>query len=177
MIWLKAWKRLKTRKVRFIVTMIKIKEIQNPSEKSTICNNILRALPNWFGHEASIVDYTDKVKEMPFYAAFDSDKVVGFIALKTHNIHTSEVCVMGILEDYHRQGIGKILIEHCESYCRRHKIEFLTVKTLDESAESISYQKTRQFYLSVGFKPLEVFPLHWDADNPCLFMVKHIKMV
>jgi hypothetical protein len=54
-------------------------------------------------------------------------------------------------------------------------MEFLTVKTLDESRASKSYEKTRLFYLSVGFKPLEVFPLLWDKDNPCLFMAKSIK--
>jgi hypothetical protein len=51
---------------------------------------------------------------------------------------------------------------------------FLTVKTLDESRESKSYEKTRKFYLSVGFLPLEVFPLLWDENNPCLFMAKSI---
>ena len=40
--------------------------------------------------------------------------------------------------------------------------------------ESKSYKKTRLFYQSVGFKPLEVFPMHWDKDNPCLFMAKSL---
>ena len=46
---------------------------------------------------------------------------------------------------------------------------------LDESRESKSYEKTRLFYLAMGFKPLEVFKTLWDEDNPCLFMVKHIQ--
>jgi len=46
------------------------------------------------------------------------------------------------------------------------------VKTLDESAPDAFYAKTRQFYLRAGFKPLEVFPLHWNKENPCLFMAK-----
>ncbi|MCL1882150.1 MAG: hypothetical protein FWF81_00130 [Defluviitaleaceae bacterium] len=71
-------------------------------------------------------------------------------------------------------AIGKRLIAQCEQFCAENKIEFLTVKTLDESRESESYRKTRLFYLSVGFKPLEVFPLFWDKDNPCLFMAKYI---
>lgn len=156
--------------------MIEIKEIFNPDEKSDICNGILRALPSWFGIESSIVDYVKQVRSMPFYVAFDNNKAVGFVAVKVHNPFTSEVCVMGILKEYHRQGIGRMLIECCEKYCKENKMEFLTVKTLDESRESKSYEKTRLFYQSVGFKPLEVFPLLWDKDNPCLFMVKNVTL-
>ena len=154
--------------------MIEIKEIVEPDTKSYICNETLRSLPDWFGIDASIVDYVEKVKEMPFYAAYDGNSAVGFIAIKVHNQYTAEVCVMGILKGYHRQGIGKILIEYCEMYCKNNKMDYLTVKTLDGSAKSDSYDKTRQFYLSVGFKPLEVFPLFWDEDNPCLFLVKSV---
>jgi len=154
--------------------MIEIKEIFNADEKSKLCDSILRALPNWFGNEPAIVDYTEKVKGMPFYAAYDGSAAIGFVAVKIHNPYTAEVCVMGILKDYHRQGIGRRLVEHCEIYCKHHNMDYLTVKTLDESRKSKSYEKTRLFYLSVGFKPLEVFPLFWDKDNPCLFLVKNI---
>ncbi len=131
-------------------------------------------MPNWFGVEASIVDYVEQVKKMTFYAAFDSDNPIGFVAIKVHNSFAAEVCVMGVLKEYHRQGIGKQLIKSCETYCKENGIEFLTVKTLDQSRESKSYEKTRLFYQLVGFKPLEVFPLLWDKDNPCLFMIKVI---
>jgi len=152
--------------------VIEIKEILIPDEKSEICNSILSALPTWFGNDESIIDYTNKVKQMPFFAAYAKDSVVGFIAIKFHNEYTAEVCVIGILEAYHRQGIGKMLIESCESYCRASQKTFLTVKTLDVSANYEPYDGTRNFYLKMGFLPLEVFPLHWDKDNPCLFMVR-----
>jgi GNAT superfamily N-acetyltransferase len=139
-----------------------------------ICNDILRDLPSWFGIEDSIVDYVKQVKLMPFYAVFDNDHPIGFVAIKDHNAYTAEICVMGVLKEYHRHGIGKQLVNACVEYCLYNNIEFLTVKTLDESRESESYRKTRLFYQSLGFKPLEVFPLLWDEDNPCLFMVKCI---
>ena len=156
--------------------MIEIREIYEPDEKSNVCNSILRALPNWFGVESSIIDYTEKVQSMPFYAAFDDNNSIGFVALKIHNLYTAEICVMGVLSDYHRRKIGQRLIEHCESYCITNKMEFLTVKTLDESRESNSYKNTRLFYQAMGFKPLAVFPLLWDKDNPCLFMIKSMRL-
>ncbi len=155
--------------------MFEIKEIHDPNEKSSICDNILKALPNWFGNMAAIDDYAKQVRTMPFYAAFDQSSPIGFAALKIHNTYTSEICVMGVLKEYHRQGIGRKLIETCEKHCTENQTEFLTVKTLDESRESKSYAKTRLFYFSMGFRPLEVFPLLWDKDNPCLFLAKSIK--
>lgn len=154
---------------------IEMKEINDPERKSEICNSILRTLPNWFGIEASIIDYSNQVKEMPFYSAINDGNPIGFVAIKEHNAYTAEVCVMGILMDFHRHGIGRKLISWCEDYCLMNGKEFLTVKTLDESRTSKSYEKTRLFYFGVGFKPLEVFPLLWDKDNPCLFLVKHIE--
>jgi len=151
-----------------------IKEVINPDEKSAICDAILRALPSWFEIEESIVDYARQVKVMPFYAAYSDEGAVGFVALKIHNQYTAEVCVMGVLQEYHRQGVGKLLLERCDVYCKDNNIEYLTVKTLDESRESNSYRGTRLFYQSMGFRPLEVFPLFWDEDNPCLFMARYI---
>ena len=157
-----------------VIMALELKEVNEKDKKSEIWNAILWALPNCFGNEPAIIDYTNQVRGMPFLAAYIDGAPAGFVAVKEHNQFTAEVCVMGILSDYHRQGIGKKLIRWCEEYCEAAGKEFLTVKTLDESRASKSYERTRQFYLAVGFKPLEVFPLHWDKDNPCLFLVKCI---
>ena len=154
--------------------MVKTNEIFSADDKSGICNYILKALPDWFGIESAIVDYTEQVKSMPLYAAYDGDKAIGFVALKVHNSYTSEVYVMGVLQEYHRQGVGRELVELCEKHCKDNGAEFLTVKTLDSSRECDDYRKTRLFYQSMGFRPLEVFPLLWDEDNPCLFLAKSV---
>ncbi len=151
-----------------------IKEIFDNTFKSKICDDILRSLPDWFGIEESIVDYVNSVSNMPFYVCFDGDSPVGFLAIKVHNRYTAEVCVMGIIKDYHRRSIGRDLIKSCERFCKDKNIDFLTVKTLDESREDKNYAKTRLFYEAMGFKPLEVFKTLWDEHNPCLFMVKHL---
>ncbi|MFA6119201.1 MAG: hypothetical protein WCT85_06020 [Parachlamydiales bacterium] len=51
----------------------------------------------------------------------------------------------------------------------------MTVKTLSPSADDENYAKTRAFYLSMGFYPLEEFKTLWDENNPCLFMIKVLK--
>ncbi len=154
--------------------MIEYKEILSPDERAGICDAVLHALPDWFGIEESTADYIRRVRELPFFAAYDGGKAVGFAAVKGHTAYAAEVCVMGVLADYHRQGIGRKLIEFCADYCRANGLEYLTVKTVDDSAGYESYAKTVRFYLSVGFVPLEVFPTLWDEFNPCLLMVKRV---
>lgn len=154
--------------------MVTIHTVADAAQKSRICEQILRALPDWFGVEASLLEYIEQVKAMPFFAAFAQGAPVGFLALKAHNPQTAEICVMGILPTHHRQGIGRRLLEYAEDACRKNSIEFLTVKTLDASREDTGYANTRQFYKAMGFVPLEVFALYWDADNPCLFLAKHL---
>lgn len=153
---------------------VEIKELLHSAEKSAVCEDILRQLPDWFGIDAAIMDYVEQSKNLIFYAAFDNHKPIGFVSIKNHNKYTAEMYVMGILKDYHRQGIGRRLINSCENYCKATKRTFLTVKTLDELRANKSYEKTRLFYLSMGFLPLEVFPLLWGKENPCLFLAKHI---
>jgi GNAT superfamily N-acetyltransferase len=154
---------------------VRLIEINDQEQKSAICDLVLRALPNWFGIESAIIDYVKDVKDMPFLSAFISGEPVGFIALKDHNRYTAEVHVMGILPGHHRQGIGRKLILWCEDYCVARGREFLTVKTLDEAHPSQSYAKTRRFYLSAGFRPLEVITQLWGEDCPCLLMAKSIR--
>ena len=153
-----------------------IREVLDETEKSDICEDILNALPNWFGIPESTLEYIAEVKNKPFYAIFDAGKAIGFVSIKVHNAYTSEIYVMGITEEYHRKGIGRQLVEKCESYCRQNGMEFLTVKTLDEKNPDEYYRKTRLFYESMGFRPLEVFPTLWDESNPCLFLAKHIEV-
>lgn len=143
-------------------------------ERAALCNAILRALPDWFGIEESIVDYVDQVQSVPFWAAHDGDKPVGFAALKAHTPFAAEVMVMGVLESHHRLGIGKGLIGACEGHCIDQGYRFLTVKTLADTHPDPGYARTRHFYRAMGFLPLEVFPTLWDEANPCLLMVKPV---
>lgn len=159
---------------RFWRKIMEIREITGEREKSTLCEAILRALPGWFGMEESLLEYVEKVKRLTFWAAFDGERAVGFLALEEHNPYTGEVCVMGVLPEYHRRGAGRRLVEQCEAFAREKGMEFLTVKTLDASREDAGYARTREFYYAMGFRPLEVFPLLWDEANPCLFLAKYL---
>ena len=151
---------------------MRMKKIKEKAEKSRICKEIIESLHDWFGIESSNQEYIERSIETDFYAAYIFDKEVGFFSIISHFSQTSEIYVCGILQDFHRQGIGRKLLLVIEADLKRKGVKFLTVKTLSASHPDEGYAKTREFYKACGFVPVEEFKELWGKENPCLFMVK-----
>lgn len=153
---------------------MKITPIEDSKLKKLYTEKVLRGLPDWFGIEKALLDYVEGVAELPFWAAMDGDACVGFVAVKIHHGHTGDIYVLGMLPDYHRQGIGRKLMEAADLFFKENGCKYVIVKTLSELAESEHYELTRQFYLRVGFEPLITLTEMWDEENPCLIMIKKL---
>jgi len=151
-----------------------IEPIRRKADRQRICGEILRALPVWFGIEQAVKDYIQNVQAMPTFACFNDGKAVGFISIKQHGRFSSEIYVMGVLTRLHGQGIGKELVKHAERFLKDKGVMFLQVKTLSASRRCQEYERTRKFYLSLGFVPLEEFKTIWGKENPCLLLLKSI---
>lgn len=143
-----------------------IVEITDDLEKKSITQNILKALPEWFGIPESMEEYIQDSAGKPFFCARINEKNIGFLYLKQTGKDTVELTVMGILEEYHRNGIGHALFEYAKKEICKKGYSFIQVKTV-QMGKYESYDKTNQFYLSLGFKEFEVFPDLWDEWNPC----------
>lgn len=148
--------------------------IEAGEKKAEITRSILQALPDWFGIQESIDEYAELSKQLPFWAEMRDGKPVGFIALKETGSRTAEICVMGVLKDYHREGIGTELFNALYSYAKEHGYLFLQVKTVREGCYE-SYDKTNQYYKRMGFVEFECFPKLWDEHNPCQIYVMAVK--
>ena len=151
-----------------------IREIQEPAEKQKITRTILEALPDWFGIEESREGYIKESADLPFFAAFDGEQPIGFLCLKETGKETVELCVMGVLQEYHRKGIGRALFEKAKEAAVRMEYSFMQVKTV-QMGRYEDYDRTNRFYLSLGFKEFEVFPLLWDEWNPCQIYVMSLR--
>jgi GNAT superfamily N-acetyltransferase len=151
---------------------MKIIKIDDSNLKSQICDSVLRSLPLWFGIESAIIDYIQDVKRMDTWVAYVDNVAIGFASINKHFSESAEIHVMGIIPEYHRQGLGRQLIEAIEKDLHEKGFKFLTVKTLSESRPNKEYDLTRSFYLKNGFIPLEEFKTLWGESNPCLFLVK-----
>ncbi len=147
-------------------------EVLGESRKAQISNDVLRDLPDWFGIEESILAYIVGCKSMPMYAIYENESAISFVSLKTHFKTSCELYVLGVLKKFHRQGLGKQLISYAEEEVRKKGVKYMTVKTLSAGRPNAFYDKTRAFYLGIGYEPLEEFETLWDESNPCLLMIK-----
>ncbi|MDD3145708.1 MAG: GNAT family N-acetyltransferase [Candidatus Riflebacteria bacterium] len=138
------------------------------------CEKILRRLPEWFGDEQTMIDYGIEINSLPTFIINMHNQPCGFISLKIHFKEAAELYVLGILPEYHHQGLGHAAIEAVTEYCRNQGIEYLQIKTVGPSTSWAAYENTRRFYISIGFKPLEEFHGLWGPDCPCLQMIKKI---
>jgi GNAT superfamily N-acetyltransferase len=137
-----------------------------------VCSRVLAALPTWFGIPESVADYVAKAETHPTVVASTDEEDVGLLTLVTHTPYAAEVYVMGVLPEYHRHGIGRLMLERAELWLSERDLEYLQVKTLSPRHPDPGYAKTRAFYLACGFRPLEEFPELWGPDQPALQMVK-----
>ncbi len=137
------------------------------------CDQILRALPDWFGIEEAIVGYVRDLQRMETWIAEAAGEPVGFLTINRHNESSAEIHVMAVLQVFHGRGCGRTLVEDAEQWLRSRSVEFLQAKTLSPSRPNSHYERTRGFYEHLGFRPLEEND-SWGDTNPCLVLVKHL---
>lgn len=154
--------------------MYDINQITVPDLKMSISRSILEALEDWFGIPESREAYIKDSAGQPFWCAYDGDLPVGFIVLKESGKDTVELCVMGVLEKYHRKGAGRALFDAAYAYSKANGYSFMQVKTVKMGMYE-EYDRTNLFYRSLGFKEFEVFPELWDESNPCQVYVMTVK--
>ena len=152
--------------------MWSVEEISDGAERSAICAAITAALPNWFGQEASNAAYIKGVAEKDcFVVRSPSGGVIGLLSLQVPFPNNADIYWLGVLPEYHHQGIGRVLAEAAFDRARSKGCSTITVETLGPSAPDQGYAKTRAYYGGMGFKPL--FELtHHGPENPLLYLVR-----
>jgi len=141
-------------------------------------------LPTWFGIPASNAGYVAAARELPTYLAWPdqpgdpgqaADQPAGVLLASRHFPQSAEIHLMAVDPALHRRGAGHALVAALEADLVPDGVEFLQVKTLGPSHQDPGYALTRQFYRSLGFRPLEETTQWWGAGNPCLIMVKVLR--
>lgn len=143
-----------------------IRQIYNREEKQAIARTILEALPEWFGILEARENYILKSSSQIAFGAFEEGMPIGFLCLEETGKATVELYVMGVLKEYHRNGVGSKLFAEAKAFAAAKGYSFLQVKTV-QMGKYPEYDETNKFYLSLGFQEFEVFPTLWDEWNPC----------
>jgi GNAT superfamily N-acetyltransferase len=158
-------------------------QVEGPlTGQGAAAEEILRALPAWFGIESALLEYAAAAEELPTFVvrapgagtpgAEPGGEVAGFLTLRPTSARAVEVHVMGVRPEHHRRGIGRALVERAAAYARAEGFALLHVKTLAPSDPDPGYAGTRAFYEALGFVPLEELPQVWGPENPCLLLVR-----
>jgi len=99
-----------------------IQEITDKQDKKQIAASILEALPNWFGIQEARQRYISESGNLPFFAAIDQSRPVGFLAMEETSQYATEIYVMGVLPDRHNQGIGTSLLNTVMQWAKERRI-------------------------------------------------------
>ena len=147
-----------------------------PLEPSDVdaCAALLARLPQWFGIEAANAAYIESLRRLPGFVATDDHALRGFLALDLHTPASAEITVMGVEPTLHRQGTGHALVAAAEDWCRAREVRWLHVKTRGPSTYDEDYERTRRFYLAVGFEVLYESRTEWGPENAALILVKYL---
>ena len=135
------------------------------------CERILRSLPRWFGIEESLLEYVADSERFPTFFVVE-DEPVAFLTAREHFPQSWEVHCIAVHASHRGAGVGRKLHGHVESWLRAKGAQALQVKTLAPAHPSPEYAETRQFYASMGYLPIEVFPSLWGPRLPVLQLVK-----
>ena len=151
-----------------------IEEIKDSTTKQAITRKVLEALHDWFEVDESREKYISDCANWIFLAAKEDDQYVGFLCLKETGDATVELAVMGVLKEYHRQGLGRKLFEAAKKIASEKGYSFMQVKTVQMGVYE-DYDITNHFYKSCGFKEFEVIKEIWGEENPCQIYIMSLK--
>ena len=122
---------------------MKVIEITDDLEKMKLTRYILEALPEWFGIPEAREEYIQDSAGKSFFCAYNEAEPVGFLYLKQTGKDTVELAVMGVLKEYHRNGIGKALFETAKKVACEKGYSFIQVKTI-QMGKYEDYDKTNE---------------------------------
>lgn len=152
--------------------MSEVVELEDATDRSRVAEVVLRDLPELFGLDESTRAYVEEAAALPTFAV-PPDR--GILCLKRHASPAAEISVLGVRRALHRQGLGRALVDAAETWCRRHGVRYLHVRTLGPSRESRGDDATRAFFEALGFVALGELHGLRPEDDPTLILVKDVR--
>lgn len=133
--------------------MIKIETIASDLA-CELCRKITADLPEYFGLPEVNEHYAIGVRSRLNLAACIGEEYVGLISIDFPYPENANIYWMGVLREYHRAGIGKILSDEAFKQAKNRGAKTISVETLSPEEADENYLKTYYFYKSLGFAPL-----------------------
>lgn len=153
--------------------MIKIEKITGEFAH-TLCRTITKDLPEYFGLPEANKHYAIGVKMRTNFAAKEEGNYIGLISIDFPYPNNANVYWVAVRRNFHRQGVGKQLIDAACHFAKMQGATTITVETLSPSESEENYLKTYRFYQSVGFNALfDLKPTGYEWNM--VYMVKQLE--
>ncbi|MEV0237750.1 GNAT family N-acetyltransferase [Nonomuraea sp. NPDC050786] len=152
-------------------TAFQIALVTGSAQLADITAGLLDRLPAWFGIPEANAEYVKSATRLPGLVARTGPEPIGVLLYRRHFLEAAEIHLMAVAPSWHRRGVGRALVDALVSDVTADGCQALQVKTLGATHPNPGYAKTRAFYRSVGFLPLEETDELWPG-NPCLIMVR-----
>lgn len=104
--------------------MIFLERILEAETKQTIVREILEALPERFDVAEEREEYISCSAEQICLAAKSDGQTVGFICLRETGKDTVSLAVMGVLDEFRKEGVGKELFDFAKEIAREKGFKF-----------------------------------------------------
>lgn len=139
------------------------------------CTSILAELPEWFGIPELNASYAAHAEREQAWVAEEAGEPLGLMTLVDQGFSAIDIHLLAVRPHVHRRGVGLALIRQACLIARELGKRYVTVKTRGPSLPYEPYERTRAFYLAVGFEPLEELTELWGPENPCLIMIMRVR--
>lgn len=146
------------------------------TDKADDAYKIAEKLHGTYFNKQGLKDILKAVKEEILFAAFKEKQMVGFVTYKKVNVEVIELTWLAVDPENQDEGIGTNLVQQSlKEFSSEYKL--CMVKTLGDSDPDEGYTKTRNFYVKLGFIPLENIQPYpgWDPAMPCQIFVKPLQ--
>jgi GNAT superfamily N-acetyltransferase len=153
------------------VAPFEISQVTGSPELADVTAGLLGQLQVWFGIPEANAEYTESATLLTGLVALVDTAPIGVLLLRRHFAEAAEIHLMAVAPSWHRRGVGRALVTSIASDLGADGCQALQVKTLGAAHPDPGYARTRAFYRSVGFLPLEETTDLWPGQ-PCLIMVK-----
>lgn len=155
---------------------MKYYQLHQADLQAEVCKEITDTLPDWFGQPEANEQYINAAKKYDCFVAEDNGKIIALAQIKF--VHSdilkqdiADIHWLGMLPEYHGQGIGSELMKLVFKHCQEQGYKTITVETLNPEEQDESYLKTYNFYKKLGF---EIFHKFVEDTNSLVLMKKEL---
>lgn len=104
--------------------MIFMERVLEEERKQSIVREILEALPERFDVAEEREEYINDSAEQICLVANNNGRAVGFLCLQETGKDTVGLAVMGVLEEFRREGVGRELFDFAKEIAREKGCRF-----------------------------------------------------